>query len=64
MFTAVVMSPLNLSNIRATAVLGDHLGVVPAGGLVDSEQLHLLSSLRGKLYLVIRSFIEAQQSEG
>ena len=37
-FTAVVVSSLNLSNIWAAAVLGDQLGVVAAGSLIDSEQ--------------------------
>ena len=63
-FTAVVMSPLNLSNIDATAVFGDQLGGVGARGLIKSE--HDPSSIT-KLsvrifYLIISSFIEAQQS--
>ena len=45
-FTAVVVSALNLSNIRATAVFGNQLGGVGAWGLIDSEQhLSILSSI-------------------
>ena len=33
-FTAIVVSPLNLTDIRATAVLGDELCVVGARGLI------------------------------
>merc|ERR1712110_345901 len=40
-FTAVVMSPLNLSNIDATAVFGDQLGGVGARGLIKSDNFFL-----------------------
>ena len=65
-FTAVVMSPLNLSQLRTTAVLGDDLRLIGAWGLIVSKQCsgHETSNFKGKSYLIISSFIEAQQSEG
>ena len=50
-FTAVVMSPLNLSQLRTTAVLRDDLRLIRAWGLIVSKQWTWNIKLQGEILL-------------